>query len=70
MFVQPWVKEEQTVFPGVTERRRRSLEGAEVETEPDYENIFKVQSKTTINDRHKHQLTIQHWDLWGREYRR
>ena len=47
MSVQPWVKEEQTVFPGVTERRRRSLEGAEVEREPDYENIFKVQRHVT-----------------------
>ena len=47
MFVQPWVKEEKTVFPGVTERMRRSLDDGELETEPNYENIFKVQRHVT-----------------------
>ena len=45
--VQPWVREEETILPGVTERRRRSLEEVEEMAGPEYENVYKVSRHVT-----------------------
>ena len=45
--VQPWVREEETILPGVTERRRRSLEEIADQPGTDYENVYKVSRHVT-----------------------